>query len=244
MKIALISDLHGTMAALSTVLRDIESAGADRTICLGDVATLGSSPNDAIDTLRGMGCPCIMGNHDEFLLEPDLIDTYSENRLVRDAVDWCRERLTPENLEYVRTFLRTYEVDLGDGHTMLAFHGSPTSHMEILNVATSGADLDRHLAGKEYAVMAGGHTHAPMVRRHLDTYFVNPGSVGMPFREVNEKGVPRLLSGAEYALIDCVDGDIRVELRRIRVDKNALLKELDGSDNPLRDGLEKAYLGF
>ena len=73
MRIALISDLHANEVALGAVLADIKRVGVDRIICLGDVATLGPHPESVLQTLRDLGCPCIQGNHDAFLLEePEL----------------------------------------------------------------------------------------------------------------------------------------------------------------------------
>jgi len=43
MRVALISDLHGNAAALEAVLQGVARVGVDRTICLGDTATLGPS---------------------------------------------------------------------------------------------------------------------------------------------------------------------------------------------------------
>jgi hypothetical protein len=76
MRIALISDLHATDVALRAVLDDIARVGVDQIICLGDVATLGPSPNLVLQMLRDIGCPCITGNHDAFLLDPQLIAKY------------------------------------------------------------------------------------------------------------------------------------------------------------------------
>ncbi|MBU0969390.1 MAG: metallophosphatase family protein [Proteobacteria bacterium] len=44
MRLALISDIHANKAALEAVLNKIGPLGADRIVCLGDVATLGPEP--------------------------------------------------------------------------------------------------------------------------------------------------------------------------------------------------------
>ena len=60
MRIAIISDIHGNMVALSAVLEDIKAKNVDKILCLGDVATLGPEPNAVIKMLKKLGCPCIM----------------------------------------------------------------------------------------------------------------------------------------------------------------------------------------
>src|SRR5258706_11810233 len=93
-RIALISDLHGNAIALREVLRSIEARGADEIVCLGDVATLGVAPAEVIATLQRLGCRCIMGNHDDYLLDPDLIDAHRDTAIISDAIDWCRDQLS------------------------------------------------------------------------------------------------------------------------------------------------------
>ncbi|MCB0291188.1 MAG: metallophosphoesterase, partial [Calditrichaeota bacterium] len=76
MKIALISDIHGNLTALEAVLADIRRRGADRIICLGDLATLGPQPREVIARLRELDCPGIMGNHDAALLHLEAAARY------------------------------------------------------------------------------------------------------------------------------------------------------------------------
>ena len=45
MKTAIVSDIHGNLAALEAVLADIEQVGVDRIVSLGDVIGYGPMPN-------------------------------------------------------------------------------------------------------------------------------------------------------------------------------------------------------
>ena len=86
MRIALISDIHGNQLALEAVLRDAHAQGADRVACLGDVATLGPQPLAVLHTLQELGCPCILGNHDSFLLQPELVARYTQVPVIVEAI--------------------------------------------------------------------------------------------------------------------------------------------------------------
>src|SRR6185503_21007890 len=165
MRVALISDLHANQLALDAVRRDIDRVGVDQVVCLGDVATLGPHPNAVIQTLRDMGCPCIKGNHDDFLLDPKLIHSYTEAPVVVDAVDWCRAQWSADELDFLRGFRATMEIDLDGRNKLLLFHGSPHSHMDDLLATTPPEELDRLLGGNQAPVMAGGHTHVQMLRQ-------------------------------------------------------------------------------
>src|SRR5262245_54875869 len=130
MKIALLSDLHGNDVALRAVLESIRRKGVDRIVCLGDVATLGPAPGFVIDTLRELGCACIVGNHDAFLLDPPLVRAYTDVPVVIDAIDWCVAHLSRDQIDFARTFVPELEIALDGGQKLLLFHGSPRSNTE------------------------------------------------------------------------------------------------------------------
>lgn len=241
MRIALISDIHANEVALRAVLADIDRAGVDGIVCLGDVATLGPRPQAVIEMLRERGCRCIMGNHDEFLIQPALMDMYCEDGPITDAVNWCRSELAAEDLDFVRGFERSLEIRLDRGATLFAFHGSPRSHMDDLLATTTGEDLDRLLGGHNAAVMAGGHTHIQMLRQHRGTLLINPGSVGLPFKQYVAGGPPSVLAHAEYATVEANDGAVGVELRRVALDRDTLRKAAAASEVPMRDLLVRQY---
>lgn len=240
-RIALISDLHANRLALEAVLIDIDHIGVDRIICLGDVATLGPEPGWMIDALRELGCSCIMGNHDDFLLDAELIHQYTEAPIVVDAVDWCRDQLSGDQLDFLRNFRSQMELSLGDEGSLLLFHGTPRSHMEDLLVDTPAAEVDEMLAGHRATVMAGGHTHVQMLRQHRGILLVNPGSLGAPFREYTGGAAPTILPHAEYAIVEYSRGTVRVQLQRLPLDRAELRRAAQASDNPLAPSLVQQY---
>lgn len=241
MRIALISDIHGNELALDAVLRDIEESQVDGIVCLGDVATLGPRPNAVLAKLRALSCPCILGNHDAFMLEPELIHAYSPPPIIVRAVEWCREQLSEDELQFLRSFAPTLELPLDAQMTLFLFHGTPQSHMTDLLATTAPDALDRMLDGREATVMAGGHTHIQMLRQHRGTLLVNPGSVGLPFKEYAGGQAPMVMPYAEYALVEANDGMLGVTLRRLPLDKSALREAARASDNPMRDELVRLY---
>jgi predicted phosphodiesterase len=242
MRVALISDIHGNEVALRAALDSIGRAGVDRIVCLGDVATLGPRPAAVLSMLSEIGCPCIVGNHDAFMLEPELVHGYAQVPIVVEAVDWTRSQLSAGDLEMVRGFVPSIEIPLSAEATLFLFHGTPRSHMEDLLATTPPDDLDRMLDGHHAAVMAGGHTHVQMLRQHRGLLLVNPGSVGLPFREYVGGRSPTLMPGhAEYAIVEARGGELSVTLHRAPVDRSALRRSLEGSDNPLTGMLRQQY---
>ena len=241
MRIALISDLHANEVALNAVLNNINRVGVDQIVCLGDVATLGPLPGSVIQTLRNLGCLCILGNHDEFLLNPELIHTYTEIPVIVEAVDWCRSQLSREELDFLRTFQASVEILLDERSKLLLFHGSPRSHMEDILSTTPPDELDQLLAGHKATAMAGGHTHIQMLRQHRGMLVVNPGSVGLPFKEYVAGRAPTVMDYAEYATVEAVHGEISVSLRRVSLDRHSLRESVRACNNPLRGMLLGQY---
>ena len=182
-----------------------------------------------------------MGNHDEFLLDAALIDTYSESRRVVDSVNWSRSRLSRAELDFLRGFKRRSEIPLGGHSTVQLFHGSPRSNMEDIVASTSPEALDEMLAGTIGTVLVGGHTHIQMLRQHHGDLLVNPGSVGLPFKDYVEGRTPTLLSHAEFATIEDSNGVIVVALRRVPLDKHQLRQAQRETEHPFGPWLLQQY---
>jgi putative phosphoesterase len=240
MRVALLSDIHGNDVALRAVLADIKRHGVDQIVCLGDVATLGPNPQTTVELLVELNCLCIMGNHDAFLLEPELVKAYTQAAGIIAAVDWCREQLSRESLHWLSSFRPIAELPLGLS-SMLLYHGSPRSNVEDVLATTPPEQLDEIFEGRHAAVMAGGHTHLQMLRQHRGSLLVNAGSVGMPFREYVAGGRPTLLAHAEYAIVEEARGAINVALHRVPLDKSAVQAAVSQSSNPLREWFLEQY---
>jgi predicted phosphodiesterase len=113
--------------------------------------------------------------------------------------------------------------------------------MEDLLATTPAADLDAALAGRAATAMAGGHTHLQMLRQHRGILLLNPGSVGLPFREHVAGRPPTILPHAEYAIVAADRGDVSVALHRVALDRAALRAQAEACAHPLRAMLAAQY---
>lgn len=244
MRVALISDIHGNELALRAVLRDMERQAVDQVACLGDVATLGPRPREVLKLLRQHCDVCIQGNHDEFLTQPSTLAEYTDVPVIVDAVTWCREQLDDEDLRFISTFQDRHTMDLGHGRSLLLFHGSPVSHTFDLLPTTDAQAVERCLHQHRGDVMAGGHTHIQMLRQHRGDLLVNPGSVGMPFREYVAGARPEIMAHAEYAVVDAHRAGVAVRLHRVPLERAALRQAAEqwhGGPQLLRADLQHQY---
>ena len=80
MKIALISDIHGNLEALTAVLQDIEEQSVDALYCLGDSVGYGPNPCECLSTVRERCGKIILGNHDQAALFAPTLNPSGSNR--------------------------------------------------------------------------------------------------------------------------------------------------------------------
>lgn len=233
MRLALIADIHGNLPALDAVLAEIRREGVDRIVCLGDVS-LGPQPVATLERVRSLGCPVIMGNWDAWFVQGMPQFDGRLGQVLGDLRAWSVEQYSSEHHEYVTGFAPTLEVPLPDGGTLLAFHGSPRSFEDMILATTPDQELEQMLAGRAALVLAGGHTHFQLFRRFGESVFLNPGSVGLPFRRP-QRGIMEIAPWAEYGLVHQDGGRLSIELRRTAFDLDGFLRTMHESGMPHAD---------
>jgi putative phosphoesterase len=236
MRIAFISDIHGNFTAFQAVLADINSQSIDQIVCLGDIITLGPQPLEVLNTLRGLNCLYIKGNHDEAVLAPENAAQYEiTNHLVPDLY-WCKDQLSADDCEFIGSFQPMLEINLPHGHQILAFHGSPLSFTDIIQATTPPELLDVYFEAQKADIFIGGHSHIQMVRRYADKLILNSGSVGNAFKFAFQPGKPvHLLPWAEYMIINQSGDSLNIDSRRVYFDIDELLKKVRESQLPCTD---------
>ncbi len=201
MKIAVISDIHGNLAALDAVLADIETRGVDFTVNLGDILSGALRPRETADRLMPLNLPTIRGNHERQVLSDQVEKMGLSDRR-------AYETITPAQRQWLESLPTSLELD-----DVLLVHGTPASDLEYF-LETVTAEGCRAASMAEVAIRAGsttaslivcGHTHVPRtVRLNDGRLIVNPGSVGLqayyddrPFFHVVATGTPH----AKYAVV-------------------------------------------
>ena len=105
MKEAIISDIHGNLAALLAVLEDIKTLDINRLVCLGDLVGYYMQPNEVIATVREAidqyGGFILPGNHDFVALDPEKYGNMFVGR-ARKIIEVTKEELSKENLGFLK----------------------------------------------------------------------------------------------------------------------------------------------
>jgi predicted phosphodiesterase len=195
MKYLILTDIHGNAEALEAVLGDTAGDSIDSVLVLGDLVGYGAGPNEVIERILGLQQPTVVirGNHDKVVTTP-LQDSHF-NAVARQAVRWTGDRLTEDNLDYLRQLPRG-PIEITPG--LFVCHGSPLDEDEYV---ISLEDAAHVFSAHEGLLTFFGHTHIPCcfsahegrlsslglegdgVTLQLEPgarYLANPGSVGQP----------------------------------------------------------------
>ena len=235
MRIAAISDIHGNIAALKAVLKDIERRGISRIVNLGDTL---SGPFDAratADLLMSLNLPTVRGNHDRQLFDRPKAE-------MGNWEAWVIDDLNSDHLAWLQSFPLTLETDglflchatpEKDDENWLDYRG-PDHRL----IARDLAAVEARLGDTNAPLILCGHTHTPRsVRLPNGQRIVNTGSVGCPAyldtrckpAFAHQTGAP----DARYGIVECVDGHWHVELIAVPYDPSEMvaLAKAKGADN-------------
>ncbi len=238
--LAIISDIHANLEALTAVLADIDGRGIQQIICLGDVVGYGPNPLECMDLVMTRCEFSLMGNHDfAIFFEPANFNPAAEN-----ASFWTRTQFDGDQSLERRNqrwrYLGTMPTRMANSR-FVCFHGSPR---KPINEYVFAADI--YSAPTKMAAIFDriphlcfvGHTHVPGVfvpdpdfyaPEELDNVYritderamINVGSVGQP-RDRNPQ--------ASYVILN----EETVDFIRIPYDVHTTaekIKAIDSLDN-------------
>jgi predicted phosphodiesterase len=239
-RLAVISDIHGNLAALVSVLEDIKKHRVDATYCLGDIVGYGPDPRACIELAKSCDVN-LLGNHEEAVL----FGAIGFNPKAKVAIDWTRDQLSAvdqpqEKNRDLWNFIGGLSRQYQEGN-FLFVHGSPRDPTREYIFKQDHRDqkkMDDIFAsppGTDWRVCFAGHTHHPGVFSQSAPYrFYAPQEIGGVYQyadseerilvNVGSVGQPR--DGdwrASYATVDdenihfhrC-DYDVQTTLRRFK----------------------------
>ncbi len=169
-RIAILSCLHGNMAALEAVWDDLGGQRVDQVYCLGDLVGYGPFPNEIIEFVQRENLPTVLGCWDEgigmeradcgckFITEEDREHGHA-------AFEWTRSRVTEANRKFLSELYFGRRITDTSAGSLLLVHGSPRSTGEYLMESTHDLILFERAAAGDCDVLICGHTHVPFARQ-------------------------------------------------------------------------------
>jgi putative phosphoesterase len=227
-RVAVITDIHGNLAALDASLKAIEAIGVDGVYCGGDLVGYGPDPNQVCRLIEDRAIPTLYGNYD-YAIGRGLSDcgcayvTAHDRELGARSVAWTLAHTDARSREFMRGLPFDLRFELGSQRVRLV-HGSPRKVNEYL-FEDKPARLYERLAGiAECDVLVFGHTHKPWIHEYGGVLFVNCGSVGKP-----KDGDPR----AGFAVLEVgADGLVRASIERVPYDAEAVARQVAAAGLP------------
>lgn len=181
MKIAVISDIHSNLEALTAALEEIKRREVEAIYCLGDIVGYGADPGPCVDLVREHCAGVVRGNHDEAVaLQQGLSWLPSDGR---EAAIHNRANLTPDQLAYLAGLPLRLEAA-----SCTFVHASPEQPDAWLRL-DSPTVAQRQFDFFDTDVCFIGHTHiAGVLANRIGVlrvrpgyrFLINAGSVGQP----------------------------------------------------------------
>src|SRR4051812_16608840 len=223
-RLALLSDVHGNVAALEAALKDIKSHKPDRIAIAGDLVMNGPRPAETVARIRALvsdGALVIQGNTDIAVADGDYAAAFPSMEDVsasqRAAAEWAHDQLSDDELEFLRSLPAERRLTANE-ELILVCHASPGSQTQGLPTDLDPSVTVERVTRTDARVICCGHTHVADIRDLGRRLIVNPGSRGYAFDGE---------ASACWALVTVDDeGEPEAQLFRPRYDAQAVSDEV------------------
>ena len=207
MRVALISDIHANLEALTAVIENIADRNIDKILCLGDVIGYGSDPSPCLELVNRTCAVKLLGNHEYAAL--GMLSNEYYNNDARKSAEWTHQRLTDYDLSIISAFEMDHACE-----DMYLVHASP-HEPERWHYILQPEMAHQAFQNFEGGICFFGHSHLPMifvespgqlprakaghdfVPDRESRYLINVGSVGQP-RDADPRACYAIFDSEEY----------------------------------------------
>jgi len=218
MRLAIVSDIHGNIAALEAVEADLRTQAPDLVVQGGDLAHSGSSPDRVIDRIRELDWPGICGNTDEILWAPEVLDGVAKRSphlqpmwsAIAEIADWSREVLGEERIGWLERLPRDYRYG-----PLALVHASPGDLWNAPTPEASDETLEATFGQMTPRIAVYGHIHRAFSRRCRNLVVANCGSVSLSYD--GDRRAAYLLVDEQEVVVRRVEYELEEEVRTLAV---------------------------
>lgn len=233
MRLAVLSDIHANLDAFQEVLADIDRAGIDTIVSLGDNIGYGPEPNAVIRLIQERRIPSVLGNHELAVVNPRHLSWF--NPVARRSVLKTIDMLSPRSKDFISRLPAVLAL-----HNCRFVHGFPPRSITTYLFQVSPQRILSAFQRQPVPLCFIGHTHdlerleydGRVVARHplekgrivLDLenrHILNIGAVGQP-RDGN--------NNAKYVIWDSIDKTL--EVRYVPYDIAAVVRKINAAGLP------------
>lgn len=179
MRLLVISDIHGNIFALKSLLSQERISDYDRIVFCGDVVGYFSSVSQTIDTLMDIeNLVAVKGNHDEMFLELSRDDVAQDQLIEKYGVSYLAH--LNEGQMHFLSQLPERAVLESDGLRIGICHGSWNDPLGGRIYPDTPLLAGSPEIPDDLDLLLCGHTHYAMEKVVGSLRVVNPGSLGQP----------------------------------------------------------------
>ncbi|MEX2536598.1 MAG: metallophosphoesterase [Trueperaceae bacterium] len=214
MRVAVISDTHGNLAALEATLEHLSGEYVDQVVVAGDLVNGAADSVACWRLIRSLGYPVVRGNHERYVFDLGTPNEEPEwGSELFGPVRWAAARFSPEELDEMRVLPLRHSMP--DYPELLIVHASPHADNQNVLAHTPSSELEPMFAGSEATLIVRGHNHIGNSRTVVERQLVTAGSVGMPLGGTVD---------AQFLLLERRAGRWRFEHRAVPYDVGATLR--------------------
>ena len=201
MKVALISDIHGNLEALTAVLNHAFKQNVDQIYCLGDVIGYGPRQHACLQLVKKCCNNILRGNHEDAFLSGK--SYYRMSQYAREGIDFAKKTLTANDVAIINNTVPTITLKYINARLCHASMLGDCNWRYISHIE----EAERNIEKMDTQLLIIGHTHVPFIfssdsnsHKHMKElsidfikdlsqpvilssnhkYILNVGSVGQP----------------------------------------------------------------
>jgi predicted phosphodiesterase len=179
MRIAILADIHGNLAALEAALARVELLNVDHVVVAGDIVVGAPDSLACWERVKALGCPVLRGNHERYVFDLGTERAKPEwSSRQFGPVQWAAAQLGEVNRRELAALPGTLKIE--GAEDVLFVHGSARNDTDLIFPYTSDAEIAPMFAGNAEKWIVRGHNHYAGVRLWGERRIVTTGSVGLP----------------------------------------------------------------
>lgn len=232
-RIAIFSDIHGNVQALTEILKDIKKRKIKTVYCLGDTIGIGPKPKECMDLIIENNIKIVLGNHELYYLKGTDIDKNIEGS-EKEHHKWVKSQLSEKH----ETFLKTCNISINKKigkykisfqHFLLNNNIYPFENLSILYDGTIG---DR-IKSLNSDITFIGHEHKAFELEDSQKRIIDVGSSGCTKD-----------NHTFYTILTIDDDNIKIDKIELTYNRKSFEQDLNTISYPDKEIISKIFFGI
>lgn len=229
MKIAVLSDVHGNLSALESVLDDLKALNIQKVIILGDMIMKGPMPQEVLRLLRNSNLEIlswINGNTDLWIKEFN----YNIKPADKDVENFAYYKYAVDHIDnadisFINTLPERQSLIINNT-AILCVHGTPKSIVEAIDNTVPANGIASALSGVIEDIVLSGHSHTSFIGECSGKKIFNVGSIGNMMDGDNR---------ISYGILDFSNEEVEMINRRLEYNVNKAIECAEARSLPYLD---------